>query len=425
MVTVINEIRNSTFEDWTYTPWQLSNATASVTGSFPQMAQDGLRIVQVVSDGTSVAPVLSLVSASLRPKIQPGQWLGFKAFVATENFNYQTRLQISWRDEAGASIANTSTPYTATPFYSGGYPEIVAQAPEGTVSAALYLQFRNGNDIATVVPAGKRMWADSIRAHVGDDPAAIRDWLAQPFWSGDTPADAKYIYGWTGAPANSTAYRVDRLDLLHSWTRKLWGSLPNAHRMADAVQDPGEGYFPLLRWLNGVGALAGQMRDLSDAVWNNELTDLSKAPDEALRWLAQLLGLSESQRAVSLTDLRAALVEITAGGRPAIGTRRSIAEATKRFLTDEKQVTVLPSSITPHTIVLLVRTAEVPGGNLVTLANNVRATGVIPAGHNVIAQNAVATWDSFMAAAGVSWNEKDQKAVTWAKHDTLGVVLEA
>ncbi|ALY09360.1 tail protein [Arthrobacter phage Jawnski] len=425
MTTLTNYAFNSSFEDWTTSPWQLNSVTVSVTGSFPQMIQDGSKMIQIVADGTHATPGISLVSSLYRTPIKAGQWIGFKAFTATENFNYQTRLQVGWRDGAGASTSYQATAFKAAPFYAGDTPELVLQAPANTESAALYLQYRDGNNIGVLMPAGKRMWVDAIRSYVGDTEQQVRDWLAEPFFDGDDPADSKYIYGYTGAFNSSPSYRIDRLDLLHGWTRKLWGSLPNAYRMADAVQDPGEGYFPLLRWLNGVGALAGEMRDLSDAVWNNELTDLSKAPDAALRWLAQLLGLSESQRAVSLTDLRAALVEITAGGRPAIGTRRSIAEATKRFLTGEKQVTVLPSSITPHTIVLLVRAAEVPGGNLVTLANNVRATGVIPAGHNVIAQNAVATWDSFMAAAGVSWNEKDQKAVTWAKHDTLGVVLEA
>ncbi|ALY10300.1 tail protein [Arthrobacter phage Sonny] len=425
MTMLVNYIQNPTYEDSTSSPWATSDATASITESFQQMAQDGTKIMQIVANGTTASPGINLGTSTTRVPVTSGQWLGMSAFVATENFNYQTRLQIGWRDESGASLGYFATPYTATPFYGGGKPVLVIQAPEGTVSAALYIQYRNGNDIGGLVPAGKRMWVDASRAHVGNSEQEVRDWLAQPFWSGDTPSDSKYVYGWTGAPASSPSYRVDRLDLLHAWTRKFWGTLPNAYRMADAVQDPAIGYFPLLRWLNGVGALAGEMRDLSDAIWNNELTDVTKTPDAALRWIAQILGMSESQRAVSLTDLRAAVAELTAGGRPAIGTRRSIAEATKRFLTGEKQVTVVPSSVTPHTIVLLVRAAEVPGGNLVTLANSVRSTGVIPAGHNVIAQNAIATWDSFMAAAGATWNELDGKAGTWSQHDTIGVVLEA
>ncbi|ALY09685.1 minor tail protein [Arthrobacter phage Grekaycon] len=425
MATLVNYALNSSFEDWTSSPWQLNGTTVSVTGSFPQMIQDGTKMMQIVADGTTSTPGISLVSALYRTPIKAGQWIAFKAFTATENFNYQTRLQVGWRDGAGASIGYQASAFKAAPFYAGDTPLLVMQAPVDTESAALYLQYRDGNNVGVAVPAGKRMWVDAIRSHVADTEQEARAMAAEPFFDGDDPADSKFIYGYTGAFNASPSYRIDRLDLLHAWTRKFWGTLPNAYRMADAVQDPAIGYFPLLRWLNGVGALAGEMRDLSDAIWNNELTDVTKTPDAALRWIAQILGMSESQRAVSLTDLRAAVAELTAGGRPAIGTRRSIAEATKRFLTGEKQVTVVPSSVTPHTIVLLVRAAEVPGGNLVTLANNVRSTGVIPAGHNVVAQNAIATWDSFMAAAGATWNELDGKAGTWSQHDTIGVVLEA
>ncbi|UGL61916.1 minor tail protein [Arthrobacter phage EastWest] len=212
---------------------------------------------------------------------------------------------------------------------------------------------------------------------------------------------------------------------VHEWTRRWWESLPNAHRMADAVMQPSVGYFPLLRWMNGIGAIAGEMRDLSDAMWEGEITDVEKTPDAALRWLAQLLGMSSTQRAVTLPELRTALRELTAEGRRAVGTRSSIAEVAKRFLTGEKQITVVPSSTNRNTIVLLVRAAEVPNGDLVALANNVRAAGAIPAGHNVVAVNAVATWDSWQAATGVTWDEVDGKTRTWAEHDTQGVVLEA
>lgn len=210
---------------------------------------------------------------------------------------------------------------------------------------------------------------------------------------------------------------------VHEWTRRWWETLPSAYRMADAVQDAGVGFFPLLRWLNGIGAIAGQMRDLSDDVWAGSLTDVERMPDSAVPWVAQLLGLSEQQRAGGAAATRIALRELLATGRRAVGTRASIAEVAKRWLTGQKQVTVVPSSTNRFTIVLLVRSSEVPGSDLAALAANVRAAGVIPAGHNVIAVNAVATWDSFMAAAGVTWDELDGKAKTWSEHDSLGVNL--
>ncbi|QJD53362.1 minor tail protein [Arthrobacter phage StevieBAY] len=427
MTTLRNVIANPSFEDSTFSIWTISNATGIQTSAWSQMLKDGERIAAITTDGTASVASLSITSSLYRPLINEGQWFALGAFTATESVstNYQTRIQIGWRDAAGVALGYFASTWKNAPFYNGDWPTLVLQAPAGTASAAVYVQLRNGDDTVNPMPAGKRMWVDEVRGHVGNTEAEVRAALAEPYWTGDTPGDSKFIYGWDGTPEQSSSYRVERLDLLHSWTRKLWDTLPNAFRMADSVQDPSLGYFPLLRWLNGVGALAGEMRDLSDSIWFNELTDITKTPDAALRWLGQIIGLSADQRAASLTDLRAAIAEITAGGRPAIGTRSSIAEAAKRFLTGDKQVAVVPSSVTPFTIVLLVRSSEVPGGNLTTLVNNVRSTGVVPAGHNLVAQNAVATWDSFMAAAGATWDELDGKAGTWNQHDTIGVVLEA
>ncbi|QIQ62844.1 minor tail protein [Arthrobacter phage JKerns] len=384
------------------TDWGISNA-AGTTGASSIVGDELVYSSTTAQTGGSGGPYLrekftsplGMYSARLQIKSEAGRTL---------------RVPVTVRNGSTDVIGKGGTNLTS----SGDWQDVIVEDIDIS-SPFTYIQI--WPQLSGSAPAGELLRVRNIAIF---ESAKVSD-----YFDGNTPNGYGFDYGWEGAIGASVSYRIETIDLLHSWTRKLWASLPNAYRMADAVQDPSIGYFPLLRWLNGVGALAGEMRDLSDAIWNNELTDVTKTPDAALRWIAQILGMSESQRAVSLTDLRAAVAELTAGGRPAIGTRRSIAEATKRFLTGEKQVTVVPSSVTPHTIVLLVRAAEVPGGNLVTLANNVRSTGVIPAGHNVVAQNAIATWDSFMAAAGATWNELDGKAGTWSQHDTIGVVLEA
>ncbi|QIN94361.1 minor tail protein [Arthrobacter phage Abba] len=206
---------------------------------------------------------------------------------------------------------------------------------------------------------------------------------------------------------------------VHPWTLAWWGTLPHAYRDADAAQDPP---YPLLRWMDGIGRIAGQMRELSDSLWAGDLTDVEKAPDAAVRWLAQMLGIDETQRARSTADLRNYLADLTLTGRPAVGTRAAIAEVARRYLTGDRQVGVMPSATTPHTIVLLVRATEVPnGGDLAAFAATIKAAGVVPAGHNLIAVNAVPTWDEWQAAAGATWDELEAKVRVWNDSDALGV----
>lgn len=212
--------------------------------------------------------------------------------------------------------------------------------------------------------------------------------------------------------------RADEVPV-HPWTLAWWSTLPHAYRDADAVQSPP---FPLLRWMDGIGRIAGEIRELSDSLWAGDLTDAERAPDAAVRWLAQMLGVDETQRARALPDLRNYLLDLNTTGRPAVGTRAAISEVARRYLTGDKQVGVMPSSTTPFTIVLLVRATEVPGGgDLAAFAETIKAAGVVPAGHNLIAVNAVPTWDEWEAAAGVTWDEVEGKARTWNDADALGV----
>lgn len=384
------------------------NSSAGTNGAATRVSVDGELIYTQTTSNTASSP---------------GPYLREYWDIAAEEI-ISVRLKV--KAAAGRNVSVSLTVRNVT-------PDVIGVTAPTFVSNGQYQEVVIDNIVVPSVGTYLQIWPKVLNANlaVGEE-IRVRDILivngpqSPSYFNGGTaiqPTDnaSVFTHGWLGAAYASRSVRT--LVEPHDWTRRWWDSLPNAYRMADAVQDPSVGYFPLLRWMNGIGALAGQMRDLSDDIWNWALTDIERMPDEALRWVAQLLGMSADQRAVSLPELRTALRELTASGRRAVGTRSSIAEVAKRFLTGEKQIGVVPSSTTPHTIVLLVRAAEVPGGDLAALAESVRSAGVIPAGHNVIAVNAVATWDSFMAAAGVTWDEKDAKAKTWAQHDTLGVVL--
>jgi len=214
---------------------------------------------------------------------------------------------------------------------------------------------------------------------------------------------------------------------VHWWTRKWWDTLPDAYKAADTAQQAaGRSNNPLLRFMDGPGRAAGLMRDISDQAWAGDLTNPATAPDAAIPWLAQMLGAPTTQRALPTPDLRAYLQNLADDGRPAAGTRQSIITAAKQYLLDDGQAIILPaSSTTPaHTIIMLVRADQVPGGSLSALVAKIRAAGVIPAGHNLVARMAVSEWDAWEAAAGTTWDEVQANTKTWAQADSLGIVLE-
>ncbi|AYD81534.1 tail protein [Arthrobacter phage KBurrousTX] len=243
------------------------------------------------------------------------------------------------------------------------------------------------------------------------------------WWDGDEPGNGKYIYAWDGVANLSSSTRMDRIDIIHWWTRMWFSRLPVAYQEMDAVTGPDKGAFPLLRYMDGPGQVSGRIRDLSDSMLNGTFMDPNTTPDYALRWIAQLMGVNASQRAIASTDLRAYLLDLVASGRPAVGTTQSIVDAAKRFLIGDRQVTVIPSPTAAHTIVVLARADEVPG-TLATLVTQIRSTGVIPAGHNLVAQYAIATWDQYEAAVGTTWTAAEQNQPTWRAAESLGITLD-
>jgi hypothetical protein len=240
-VVATQQVPNPSFEV-DFTTWALDGVTATTQSSFPQMLKSGTRIAQIVSDGTRTVPGISVVGSGLRPAIVEGQWIGLKAFVATESANYQTRVQVIFRDAAGASIAGASfaSPFVATPFYAGDTPQVVAQAPAGAASVALYLQFRNGDDTANFVPSGKRMWADAVEAFVADTSDEVLARLAEPFWDGSTADTSNIDYAWTGTAHASRSTRTINVTTVSTTANltlsKPWLMVPIAPNFSETAE---------------------------------------------------------------------------------------------------------------------------------------------------------------------------------------------
>lgn len=312
--------------------------------------------------------------------------------------------------------------FTAAPasrsWYGGGDLTYTAKAPDG----AAYVRLAANLQSLTDWPEGnaKRVWMDNFYLYVGDTPEAV----PAEYIDGAMPTTALYAYGWDGTPNQSTSYRIDTIDLVHPWTRAWWDTLPNAYKEADEAMNPELGGYPLLRWMNGIGQLGGEMRQLSDDLWAGKYSDPKTAPDSALRWLAMMLGLSAQHRNQPTNVLRERLIALTSVGRSAAGTRAMIAESAKAFLTPGAQARVEPSSTRPHVLIMYVRAYEVPDDDLPGLARKVNAAGFVPAGHLVECKPVVTTWDSWEAAAGATWAEKEKNIKTWNESDSAGVILE-
>lgn len=213
----------------------------------------------------------------------------------------------------------------------------------------------------------------------------------------------------------------------HTWTHSWWETLPYSYKAADTAQaGAGMSATPLLRFMDGPGRVAGLMREISDQGWAGDLTNPNTAPDQAIPWLAQMLGTPTTVRNLPIAQLRTYLQDMATDGRPPMGTRQSIITAAKQFLIGEGQAIILPSGpATPaHTIIMLVRSDQVPGGNLTLLGAQIRSTGVIPAGHVLSIRMAVSEWDSWEAEAGQTWEEVENSTKSWAVADALGVQLE-
>lgn len=182
---------------------------------------------------------------------------------------------------------------------------------------------------------------------------------------------------------------------------------------------------PLLRFMDGIGKIGGSFRDMSDNLWDGKYTNPATVPDHALRWLAQMMGVPSILRGqLDNSRLREYMADMTTSGRKGTGTLTAISEAARAFLTGNRMVEVIKHETLPHTLVILVKADEVPGGNLQGIIDTVRAAGVMPAGHDLIARDAIATWDAWEAAAGTTWTDVEEAAPTWVRADSLGINLE-
>lgn len=263
--------------------------------------------------------------------------------------------------------------------------------------------------------------------------------------------------------------------------------------------------YPLLRWLDGPGRVAGEISDIVANLIDGVYTDPRRAPEEALRWLAMMLGIPAAQIPTDPALLREHLIHFVDSGRPKTGSRAAIEEVAARWLTGTRSSVVIPQRLygkvlapeeealldaagatgaihlepeaptnpdagdvwvdtdtagpdvytrstgevpdwvlstdpavtaaaadilantdriarrKAHTLILLARPDEVPGGDLESFAQFVKSQDVVPAGHDLIARNPVVAWDVHEAAVGPTWDHAEEFE-TWNEQESAGLL---
>lgn len=214
---------------------------------------------------------------------------------------------------------------------------------------------------------------------------------------------------------------AEAMEQVHPFTLDWWERLPRTYRVYDRSQEASVP-VPLLRLMDGPGRIAGQMRDFNTTLWNGEAVNPSTAPAALLPWLAWITGVPADARQMDDAGLRERVRVQLTGQQIGIGTRAHIAESARAFLAPGARVQVIGSDTNPFTLIVGVADDDMLMSSE-AMVRELRRAGVVPAGHALIVQDIRATWTQWEAAAGDTWQEKEQNIRRWEDSDTAGATL--
>ncbi|MGQ3384547.1 hypothetical protein [Glutamicibacter sp. TV12E] len=185
--------------------------------------------------------------------------------------------------------------------------------------------------------------------------------------------------------------------------------------------------YPMLKFMDGVGRIAGEYRQVSDDLWAGKYTNPDTVPDHALRWLGQMTGFNALSLNSDRFTLRTFLKEMLQGKRRALGSRQHLFDMiTSLQMPDKRQgrISIQPHPSDPWTIRIYVAKEDFPGQDLAWLGRKLRETRMLPAGHVLEIMDGLPTWDQWEAAVGATWDDLESKATKWSEMDVLGRTFE-
>lgn len=201
--------------------------------------------------------------------------------------------------------------------------------------------------------------------------------------------------------------------VVHAHTERLYArSIPGVYRDADEAQAGGPSGYPFLRYLDLIGAQAGELEDLYDRINyvpledggapgdTSELVDPDLADAAWLPWLAQLVGV-RLRPLQTEAEQRASIAGASTGWRA--GTRSAIEAVAATTLIGARDVDTIPH-YGGDRWVLGVRTRPVetpdPAATLAAIVN----AEVKPAGVDLVHVAYAASWDT-LEAAYPTWDD--------------------
>ena len=198
-----NLLPNPSFE----TPggWAAVGGTAVYNSSFKDQmwggGGSGNNLVQVAADGSSAYLTL-IQSLDTRFVVNPGQWVGVAMLVANDGTGVQgVRSDVTCTGTA--TTYHNSGSFISSGFYTGRRITYAIQVPATGSLAQVRVQMYSGAS-TTPIPAGKRMWVDSVIAVTANTEADALAAVSTYFDGASATAGAKR-YRWTGTANASTS----------------------------------------------------------------------------------------------------------------------------------------------------------------------------------------------------------------------------
>jgi hypothetical protein len=208
---ITNVLANPDGTAATVAPWVSGgNCSLFVAGPFAQPPTTGANTYAIGMQSAAAGLQAAVPHPALQgPSVTPGRSYVLSAYALqfeAEN-SRGFRAVIRWLNNQGIAVApDLEAPDTLLSTTQWRQSSIIATAPVGASRAEVFFR------VSGATAAGKFTYLDAAMFYEGDELV--------PFFSGDTPDTADYVYSWAGTVANSASLRtayVDRPPSLFVW----------------------------------------------------------------------------------------------------------------------------------------------------------------------------------------------------------------
>lgn len=180
--------------------WIISDGELFRTSNFASQMWNGggagALIAECRASGSAGYMILQATGSNYL-SVKPGQWVAFAALLANDGLN-NTGLRVEPYMEGTATTYHQPEVRQMAPFYAGRRALVSVQAPSTAQRAYFKVSMYSGAS-GTPIPAGKRMWVDSVMGAVADTKEEAEAQVAT-YFDGSTATSGEKRYRWAGTP---------------------------------------------------------------------------------------------------------------------------------------------------------------------------------------------------------------------------------